>query len=179
MIDVFQPLFEVTENPQSHPELHIFLQRVVGFDRRVQVSFSLNATDGFSASMTRARTSDDFTESSQCQSSGTLHRTLHTAIGKIFVQNSRPLFDVQSRLYHLYANMSSLNHWRAHLGFSKSFDRQSDMICSLDKKTPSCCGLMLEKQEMLTISPLLTSHPNQFLMESSSGKYRRCNIYII
>ncbi|KAK8865925.1 AMP deaminase [Kwoniella newhampshirensis] len=28
----FQPLFEVTQNPQSHPELHIFLQRVVGFD---------------------------------------------------------------------------------------------------------------------------------------------------
>ena len=32
LIDVFQPLFEVTENPGSHPELHIFLQRVVGFD---------------------------------------------------------------------------------------------------------------------------------------------------
>ena len=31
-VDVFQPLFEVTQNPQSHPKLHIFLQRVVGFD---------------------------------------------------------------------------------------------------------------------------------------------------
>ena len=30
--DVFQPLFEVTQNPQSHPELHVFLQRVVGLD---------------------------------------------------------------------------------------------------------------------------------------------------
>ena len=30
--DVFQPLFEVTQNPQSHPKLHVFLQRVVGFD---------------------------------------------------------------------------------------------------------------------------------------------------
>lgn len=30
--DVFQPLFEVTADPSSHPELHIFLQRVVGFD---------------------------------------------------------------------------------------------------------------------------------------------------
>lgn len=30
--DVFQPLFEVTQDPSSHPELHIFLQRVVGFD---------------------------------------------------------------------------------------------------------------------------------------------------
>jgi AMP deaminase len=30
--NIFQPLFEVTQNPQSHPKLHIFLQRVVGFD---------------------------------------------------------------------------------------------------------------------------------------------------
>lgn len=32
MIDVFQPLFEVTRDPRSHPELHVFLQRVVGID---------------------------------------------------------------------------------------------------------------------------------------------------
>ena len=30
--NVFQPLFEVTMDPSSHPHLHIFLQRVVGFD---------------------------------------------------------------------------------------------------------------------------------------------------
>lgn len=30
--DVFGPLFEVTKHPASHPELHIFLQRVIGFD---------------------------------------------------------------------------------------------------------------------------------------------------
>lgn len=30
--DVFRPLFEVTKDPQSHPELHVFLHRVVGFD---------------------------------------------------------------------------------------------------------------------------------------------------
>jgi AMP deaminase len=30
--DVFQPLFEVTKDPSSHPEVHVFLQRVVGFD---------------------------------------------------------------------------------------------------------------------------------------------------
>lgn len=29
---MFRPLFEVTKDPASHPELHIFLQRVVGFD---------------------------------------------------------------------------------------------------------------------------------------------------
>ena len=32
IINVFQPLFEVTKDPSSHPKLHIFLQRVVGFD---------------------------------------------------------------------------------------------------------------------------------------------------
>ncbi|KAI5289375.1 AMP deaminase, partial [Ascosphaera atra] len=30
--NVFQPLFEVTQNPSAHPKLHIFLQRIVGFD---------------------------------------------------------------------------------------------------------------------------------------------------
>ncbi|OJJ46327.1 hypothetical protein ASPZODRAFT_133366 [Penicilliopsis zonata CBS 506.65] len=30
--NVFRPLFEVTQDPSSHPKLHIFLQRVVGFD---------------------------------------------------------------------------------------------------------------------------------------------------
>ena len=30
--NVFEPLFEVTKDPSSHPKLHIFLQRVVGFD---------------------------------------------------------------------------------------------------------------------------------------------------
>ncbi|TID23861.1 hypothetical protein CANINC_003153 [Pichia inconspicua] len=30
--NLFRPLFEVTKNPQSHPKLFIFLQRVIGFD---------------------------------------------------------------------------------------------------------------------------------------------------
>jgi AMP deaminase len=30
--NIFQPLFEVTKNPASHPELHVFLERVIGFD---------------------------------------------------------------------------------------------------------------------------------------------------
>ncbi|KAG2755629.1 hypothetical protein P692DRAFT_20869011 [Suillus brevipes Sb2] len=32
VINVSHPLFKVTKDPQSHPELHIFLQGVVGFD---------------------------------------------------------------------------------------------------------------------------------------------------
>ncbi|KAI0404965.1 hypothetical protein F4802DRAFT_564945 [Xylaria palmicola] len=30
--NIFQPLFEVTKDPETHPKLHIFLQRVIGFD---------------------------------------------------------------------------------------------------------------------------------------------------
>lgn len=30
--NIFRPLFEVTKDPSSHPKLHIFLQRVIGFD---------------------------------------------------------------------------------------------------------------------------------------------------
>ncbi|RCH82602.1 AMP deaminase, partial [Rhizopus stolonifer] len=30
--NLFEPLFEVTQDPNAHPELYIFLQRVVGFD---------------------------------------------------------------------------------------------------------------------------------------------------
>lgn len=32
MENLFLPLFEVTNNPQSHPELHVFLNYVIGFD---------------------------------------------------------------------------------------------------------------------------------------------------
>ncbi|KAH9878985.1 putative zinc finger protein [Plenodomus biglobosus] len=32
IVNIFQPLFEVTKDPTSHPKLHIFLQRVIGFD---------------------------------------------------------------------------------------------------------------------------------------------------
>lgn len=30
--NIFEPLFEVTLDPSSHPKLHVFLQRVGGFD---------------------------------------------------------------------------------------------------------------------------------------------------
>ncbi|KAI7440607.1 AMP deaminase [Hortaea werneckii] len=32
VVNLFQPLFEATQNPSKHPKLHIFLQRVIGFD---------------------------------------------------------------------------------------------------------------------------------------------------
>ncbi|KAI8927404.1 hypothetical protein BC831DRAFT_534182 [Entophlyctis helioformis] len=30
--NIYEPLFEVTKDPRTHPELHVFLQRVIGFD---------------------------------------------------------------------------------------------------------------------------------------------------
>lgn len=32
IVNLWRPLFEATANPPSHPKLHVFLQRVVGFD---------------------------------------------------------------------------------------------------------------------------------------------------
>ena len=32
ILNIFQPLFEVTQDPSAHPDLHYFLQRVIGFD---------------------------------------------------------------------------------------------------------------------------------------------------
>ena len=32
IINIWRPLFEVTQDPTTHPKLHIFLQRVIGFD---------------------------------------------------------------------------------------------------------------------------------------------------
>lgn len=32
LVNLFRPLFEATQDPSSHPKLHIFLQRVIGFD---------------------------------------------------------------------------------------------------------------------------------------------------
>lgn len=32
LTNLFEPLFRVTQDPSSHPKLHVFLQRVVGFD---------------------------------------------------------------------------------------------------------------------------------------------------
>lgn len=32
VLDIFQPLFEATIDPASHPEVHYFLQQISGFD---------------------------------------------------------------------------------------------------------------------------------------------------
>lgn len=32
IVNIFEPLFEVTRDPSTHPQLHLFLKHVSGFD---------------------------------------------------------------------------------------------------------------------------------------------------
>lgn len=86
IINVFQPLFEVTQNPSSHPKLHIFLQRVVGFD----------SVDD--ESKTEPRFHKKFPRANEWNS----------------LQN--PPYSYW--IYHLFANMTSLNNWRKQREFN-------------------------------------------------------------
>ncbi|CAJ2513358.1 Uu.00g014770.m01.CDS01 [Anthostomella pinea] len=84
--NVFQPLFEVTKNPESHPKLHIFLQRVIGFD-----------------------SVDDESK---------VERRLFKKfpVPNEWTSKQNPPYSYW--IYYLFANMSSLNHWRRQRGFN-------------------------------------------------------------
>lgn len=84
--NIFEPLFEVTRCPGSHPKLHVFLQRVVGFD-----------------------SVDD-----ESKADRRVHRKFPPATQWNFKDN--PPYSYY--LYYLFANMTSLNHWRKCLGFN-------------------------------------------------------------
>ncbi|CDO92883.1 unnamed protein product [Kluyveromyces dobzhanskii CBS 2104] len=84
--NVFIPLFEVTRNPQSHPKLHILLQRVVGFD-------SVDDESKVDRRFQRKYPKPTLWDSAQ-----------------------NPPYSYQ--LYYLYANIASLNKWRAKRGFN-------------------------------------------------------------
>ncbi|CAO3689884.1 unnamed protein product [Umbelopsis vinacea] len=79
--NIFEPLFEATRNPQAHPELHIFLQRVIGFD-----------------------SVDDESK---------MERRLYRKypLPKEWDTKQNPPYSYY--LYYMYANMASLNKWRA------------------------------------------------------------------
>ena len=87
--NIFTPLFEVTKDPSSHPKLHVFLQRVIGFD----------SVDDESKSERRAYK--------------------HYPVPKLWNTVYNPPYSYY--LYYLYANMSTLNYFRKHRGFSMSF----------------------------------------------------------
>lgn len=103
--DVFRPLFEVTKDPRTHPELHIFLQRVVGFDtvddeskieRRIHRKFPLPHLW-------------NFPQSPPYSYWWISSRTQWLSI-----------ILIEFRVYYMYANMASLNNWRRLRGFSAS-----------------------------------------------------------
>ncbi|MCJ1311379.1 AMP deaminase [Agyrium rufum] len=84
--NIFQPLFEVTKCPESHPKLHIFLQRVIGFD-----------------------SVDDESK---------VERRLYKKfpLPRQWSTKQNPPYSYW--IYHLFANMTSLNAWRKRRGFN-------------------------------------------------------------
>lgn len=84
--NLFEPLFEVTKDPSSHPKLHAFLQRVVGFD----------SVDDESKADRR------YVKKFPAPSDWT-------------APNNPPY---SYYIYYLFANIASLNNWRAKRGFN-------------------------------------------------------------
>ncbi|RFU80645.1 amp deaminase [Trichoderma arundinaceum] len=84
--NVFQPLFEVTKDPSTHPKLHIFLQRVIGFD-----------------------SVDDESK---------IERRLFKKfpVPRVWDTKQNPPYSYW--IYFLFANLTSLNHFRRSRGFN-------------------------------------------------------------
>jgi adenosine deaminase len=106
LVDVFRPIFEVTKDPSTHPELHVFLQRVVGFDtvddeskveRRIHKKFPFP----------RLWDSERSPPYSYWCESDTLQAPHQLKVDLV-------------RVYYMYANIASLNNWRRIRGFSTS-----------------------------------------------------------
>jgi AMP deaminase len=85
LTNIFEPLFEVTKDPSSHPKLCHFLKRVVGFD----------CVDDESKPEKRVHKKYPFP--------------------KYWESNTNPPFSYY--MYYLYANITSLNHYRKARGF--------------------------------------------------------------
>ena len=95
---MFQPLFEVTQDPTSHPELHIFLQRVIGFD-----------------------SVDDESKAEKRCAVPVLAELIRRLYRKYPVPrewNTAQSPPYAYWLYYMFANMASLNKWRQTRGFS-------------------------------------------------------------
>ena len=86
IINIFQPLYEVTKDPQSHSKLHVFLQRVIGFD-----------------------SVDDESK---------VERRLYRKFPSAKEWNTKQNPPYTYWIYHLFANLISLNAWRKQRGFT-------------------------------------------------------------
>ncbi|KAL7820544.1 hypothetical protein V8C44DRAFT_316968 [Trichoderma aethiopicum] len=84
--NIFQPLFEATRDPSRHPKLHVFLQRVIGFD-----------------------SVDDESK---------IERRLFKKFPVPRSWNTTQNPPYSYWIYFLYANMTSLNHFRRSRGFN-------------------------------------------------------------
>lgn len=102
ILDVFQPLFEVTKDPTSHPKLHVFLQRVIGFD----------TVDD--ESKTERRYHKKFPYPKQWDYPQSPPYSYWFVIKTSHVMS----LTLNSRVYYMFANMTSLNKWRRARGFS-------------------------------------------------------------
>lgn len=125
IINVFQPLYEVTRDPSSHPKLHAFLDRVIGFD-----------------------SVDDESK---------VERRYYRKFPhpKDWTAPENPLYNYW--IYHLWANMVALNHWRKRRGFGTFILRphcgEAGDVEHLQAAV-LCChsishGLMLRKASLL------------------------------
>ena len=102
-IDIFQPLFEVTKDPSSHPKLHVFLQRVIGFD----------TVDDESKTERRYHKKFPYPKEWDYPQS--------PPYSYWFVTHTRSRMSSLTqafRVYYMFANMASLNKWRRARGFS-------------------------------------------------------------
>ena len=92
-------------NPQTHPELHVFLQRVIGFD----------SVDDESKNERRVYDKFPFPrlwDTKQNPPYIYWYVTTYPLAAPVrLIRNWR-------RIYYMYANMTSLNNWRRLRGFS-------------------------------------------------------------
>ncbi|KAL6854058.1 hypothetical protein J3F83DRAFT_755809 [Trichoderma novae-zelandiae] len=84
--NIFQPLFEATRDPSRHPKLHVFLQRVIGFD-----------------------SVDD-------ESKAERRLFKKFPVPRAWDTTQNPPYSYW--IYFLFANMTSLNHFRRSRGFN-------------------------------------------------------------
>lgn len=102
-IDVFRPLFEVTKDPSSHPKLHVFLQRVIGFD----------TVDDESKTERRYHKKFPYPKQWDYPQSPPYSYWFVT-----HTRNRMSSLIRAFRVYYMFANMASLNKWRRARGFS-------------------------------------------------------------
>ena len=92
-------------NPQTHPELHVFLQRVIGFD----------SVDEESTNERRVYDKFPFPRLWDIEQNPPY---IYWYVPNYPLAAPVTLIRNWRRIYYMYANMAGLNNWRRLLGFS-------------------------------------------------------------